>query len=341
MKCLEFLVVFCAALLPVGTCAFSSKDSLVLKNKDIIVGEIKQMDKGVLTIETDYSKKDFQVEWYGIAELYTKSKFLITLRDGRRLTGNVQSLPGTGRLLIQMADSQQAVVTFRELVFLKELQSGFWDRMKASIDFGLSFTKANNLRQMSTRSSLGYLSTRWQLDAYYNANRSVQDSIADIRRTEAGISYRIFLPKDWYGQGSVNLLSNTEQALRLRTTSKAGVGKMVLHTNRKYWGVGMGLSFLHETFTNATPTRNSIEAYAGSEISLFDLENLNLFNTVFLYKGITEGERWRCDVKLDLKYDLPKDFYLKPGLTLNYDNRPAIAGRELDYVFVLNIGWEL
>jgi hypothetical protein len=52
---------------------------LILKNGNIIVGEFKDMDKGVLTIETDYSDSDFKIEWEGIKEIYSKTKFLITL----------------------------------------------------------------------------------------------------------------------------------------------------------------------------------------------------------------------------------------------------------------------
>ena len=43
--------------------ANAQHDSLILKNANTIVGEIKSLDKGVLMIETDYSKSDFSVEW--------------------------------------------------------------------------------------------------------------------------------------------------------------------------------------------------------------------------------------------------------------------------------------
>jgi hypothetical protein len=52
----NLLICYCLFL---GIATQAQKDSLVLKNGDVIVGEIKSMDKGVLTIETDYSKNDF------------------------------------------------------------------------------------------------------------------------------------------------------------------------------------------------------------------------------------------------------------------------------------------
>src|SRR6187399_2894799 len=75
-------------------------DSLILKTGDIIVGEIKSLDKGVLVIETDYSKSDFTIEWSGIKEIYSKSIFLVTLTDGRRINGYVQSLDAGKKVTI-------------------------------------------------------------------------------------------------------------------------------------------------------------------------------------------------------------------------------------------------
>ena len=38
--------------------------------------------------------------------------------------------------------------------------------------------------------------------------------------------------------------------------------------------------------------------------------------------------------------EITHDFYLKTGLTLNYDNKPAVAGKESDYVLFFTIGWQ-
>ena len=49
---------------------FAQADSLIMKNGDVIVGEFKDMDRGVLGIETDYSDSDFKIEWLSL--LYVK-----------------------------------------------------------------------------------------------------------------------------------------------------------------------------------------------------------------------------------------------------------------------------
>ena len=39
-------------------------------------------------------------------------------------------------------------------------------------------------------------------------------------------------------------------------------------------------------------------------------------------------------------YDLPVDFYIKVGFTLNYDNQPADDASEVDCLFQAGIGWK-
>ena len=69
--------------------AFSQSDSLILVNGNVIVGELKSMDKGVAIVETDYSDADFKIEWDGIKELYTESSYMVTFSNGNRINGKI------------------------------------------------------------------------------------------------------------------------------------------------------------------------------------------------------------------------------------------------------------
>ena len=67
---------------------------------------------------------------------------------------------------------------------------------------------------------------------------------------------------------------------------------------------------------------------------------LSLLTQIVAYPSFTESGRWRSDFSLDAKYDLPLDFYVKLGYTLNFDNRPAEGSVKTDYVFHTGFGWE-
>ena len=319
---------------------FSQRDSLVMTNGDVMVGEIKSMDKGVLFIETPYSDNDFNVKWAEIKEVFSTTRFLVTLEDGRRLNSTINT-NDAGKIILVQEDQSTTEANMDELVNLIGLKSEFWSRAHASVDFGFSFTQANHIKQGTMQAAAGYLGDSWSTDLYYNLFRSAQDSVASTKRNEAGINYKFYLQHDWYLMADGNYLSNTEQALKSRFTGKLGAGKFLIHSNQSYWGAGAGLSVNLENFTNETPSRSSAEAYLGTEVNMFDVGDLSLLSTLYFYPSLTESGRMRSDFKIDTKYEFASDFYIKFNLTLNYDNRPAISGNETDYVYGISLGWEL
>ncbi len=318
--------------------AAAQQDTLVLKNGNVIVGEIKSMDLGVLQIETTYSDKDFKIEWSGVRKVYTQTTFLVTLESGDRYTAQLRSTD-ENVVVVRSADGTTASVPRMEIVYLKEVEQGFLSRLYASIDVGYSLTKAQTQEQITVNTRAGYLADRFTLDAYFNDLHSSQDSVTPIRRTDYGAGIRYLLPADWFLSFNASLLSNTEQALQLRTNLNLGAGNYIVHNNRVFWSLAAGTAGNFENFTNDTEPRNSLEAFFGTQLNFFNFGDLNLLLNVFAYPSLTESGRWRSDGRVDIKYDLPLDFYIRAGVTVNYDNQPAIAGREIDYVFTTGLGW--
>jgi len=120
---IPFLIFFSFA-------SYAQHDSLILKTGDVIVGEIKSLDKGVVTIETDYSKSDFTIEWSGIKEIYSNTPFLMTLKNGERITGTFHSVDTT--VIIKSSDGKKINTVIDDIVYLKGLKSNFWSRAHAS-----------------------------------------------------------------------------------------------------------------------------------------------------------------------------------------------------------------
>jgi hypothetical protein len=335
------LILFQVILLLGTAKVFCQKDSIVLSNGDCIVGEVKTMNKNVLIIETAYSDADFTVKWDGIKKINTKTFFLITLTDGSRLNGQLKSSTPGKVSIISDDGNPPREVKIDDIVILDDIDKGFWSQIHASVDVGLDLTKANDFRQLSIRSNIGYIAKRWQLDGTFNTLNSSQTDVQDIKRTDGGVTYKYFLPHDWYPVVSVEFLSNTELQLDLRYTSKLGLGKYVIHNNKMYWGFSLGANYNNENYSDdANPDRKSWEGFISSELNLFNMGDLSLLTQLVAFPSFTESGRWRTDFNIDTKYDLPLDFYIKLGYTLNFDNRPAEGSPNTDYVFHAGFGWE-
>ena len=331
-------LTFCLCIL-ITNLVLAQKDTLVLTNKDLIIGEVKGLDRSVITIGTDYSKDDFKVKWEGIKSISTSSSFIISLQNGNRFIGKVKTSDSSS-VSIQAQDGSSQIVKYETIVFLKPIKSGFKDRLHAAVDLGFSLTKAQNLKQVTVRSNVGYLAENWSADVTYNTLFSSQDKTEQIKRTDGGLSFNYLLPKDWYIPASVTFLSNSEQKLDLRLLEKLGVGNYLIHSNKSYWGVAGGITYNSEQYYN-TPARKSWEAYLGTELNLYNIGDLSLLTKLAAYPSLTESGRWRYDFNFDAKYDLPLNFYIKLGLTYNYDNRPVAGASSSDYVMQSGIGWKL
>jgi hypothetical protein len=327
-------------LISLPFCLSAQTDTLILINDDIIVGEVKFMNRGVLEVETDYSDADFKIEWDKIKSIVVNNSYLITLSSGEIINGRFFTTQ-SGLIVITDGDGLETAADQDEIVYIKKVEQSFLSRLDASIDIGYSFTKAQNVNQISGRTALGYLANTWSVNAFYNSVLTAQDSVDNISRNEGQVQFKQFLPKDFYIPVTINVLTNTEQQLELRTTGQLGIGKYFIHSNQAYLTLDIGGAYVSEQFSNSeTGDRNSWESYASIALNLFDIGDVNLKTTGTLFPSLTERGRARVNYSLDFKYDLPLDFYIGTGLSLNFDNEPAENASRLDYVIQSSVGWE-
>ena len=274
-KSLLFIIF---ALLSINIIA---QDTLVMSDSTVLTGEIKNMENGVLTIETDFSDDDFKIEWKKVKSIKSETFFLITLADGQRTNGTISTLKEDTIVLIPVDSNYYTIVsTLPDVVFLRSVDKKFWDRISASLDVGLDLAKANNLRQISARVGLGYIAPKWGGNMNFSSLFSKQDDVDNIKRYDGGVGYKYFLKKRWYLPVSVSFLSNTEQSIKFRTVGKVGGGLYLIQSNTLYWGVELGFSFNNELYFTDDPTRNSGEAYLGTEFNIFDIEDVSLLAKV-------------------------------------------------------------
>ena len=319
--------------------SFAQKDSIVTTNGQSIVGEIKSLKFGVLTIETDYSDSDFKIEWLKVKEIYSDRFFVLTNTEGERITGQVAM--DKDKVII-IATDQTVSTDISNIVYIKPLDKKFIDKLSASIEFGFNFTKANNLKQNSLRSNIGFTEETWSLTGSFDNVSSSQDSIESTERTDINIAFNYFIgTQGWFTFMSIGFLQSSEQKLDARISPQIGLGNYIIHTNHAYLSFGGGAAFNYEQYTDDAEDRTSGELFIGTELNLFDMGDLSLITNLLAYKNLAVGDRYRADFKFDIKYDLPLEFYIKLGYTLNYDSKPAEGASGEDYVLQTTLGWEL
>ena len=319
--------------------SFGQNDSIWMKNKDVLVGELKSLSKSVITIETDYSDKDFQIDFDKISRFSTQNLFVVNLTDNSRLTGKIKSVE-SGKLQIWYDDVLIRELDMQEIVFLSEIDQKFWKRFTGAIDIGFNLAKTNNNVQLTSAGNLKYSSDNFNSTFSFNTLISNQDNVDRIERKEFGLMGRKFL-KNWYVEADLNYLSSTELGIKNRINPGLGAGRNIILTNKLYWAAGVGLNYNIEEYFDATQNKESVEAKLLTQFEMFNFSDLSVLTKVAGYPSLSEKGRFRLDYNLSFKYDLPYDFYIKTDFTLNYDNQPPANASSSDYVLSTGFGWEL
>lgn len=316
-------------------------DTLVLKNNDVLIGEIKSLQNNVLQMETPYSDSDFKIDFGEVKGIATTTYFLVNVEDGSRINGTLKTSPIDSSLVIIGTGAAAYTTELDDVVYLNSVKQNIWSRFDILLELGFNLTKANNLKQFSSRTALGYTANTWSITADYNQVLSSQDSIADIKRTDASVNARWFLPNDWFLVASSTFLQNDEQRIKLRATPSVGVGRYFVRNNHWIFNGSAGLAWNIESFQTDEPDRSSLEAFAAITVNLFNTGDFSTNLRAIAYPSLTESGRFRSDINWDMKYEFLDDFYFKVGLTYNYDNRPTAGASNSDYVFQTTVGWTL
>ncbi len=330
------------SLLFIVPSAFSQNDTIITFDNQVLVGEVKEMNRGVITLETSYSDSDFEIEYLKIKELISERTFRFNLTNGDRLFGTISVDTTTKQLRIFDPDVGFVLIQPKDLVYLKQIDDGnVFDILNLALDIGYSFTKSNNLHQFNSTVHGNYYRKKWGLSGSLNIIQNIQDDVEPTKRSTAEMELKLFHKNDFFSSLNADYFSNNEQQIDLRSTYNISIGKYFIHTNKVYFNSSIGLAYTFENFSDTITDKQSLEGKFKVEYNMFDMGDLNMFTSISVFPSITEQGRVRAILKFTLKYDLPRDFYLKTSYDNNYDNMPAEGASNDDYVITFGIGWEL
>jgi len=267
----------------------AQNDSIVFTNNNYMVGEIKDMSMGTLQIETDYSDKDFTIDWELIKYIKSDQIYLVQTSNGDRYNGPFVTTPGDAtKIDIEDKDGGKVTVKLIDIVNLKTVDQSFFSRLDLSLSLGYTLTKANNNQQFSGNTNIGYMSNTIAVTLYGSlvksfAEEKINDTLSskiETFRWDAGAGINFFIVRDWFALLKNDLLHSSEQQLDLRSVTKAGFGNYVVNNQRMYFLVAAGGAWNYEAYrdavTDTVAVQNSGEGFLGLEYKIFDIGDLKV-----------------------------------------------------------------
>lgn len=340
IRLLPMWVVLGTLLQALPSDARSKTDVIVLDTGDRITCEIKQLERGVLTITTEYVQDPIAVEWLRVKEVTSSQFFEVELEDGDRYYGAIAADSDAGKMVV-MAGVTTDALDYREVVRIAPIEKRFWGGLKGSLDIGVAAAKAHSEQSFNVAASASYRTRKLKYASSVNSFVSARDDAATTQRNDFTFTFDRALKGTWYGATGARLENNNELNLDLRTTVFAGAGRYVVQTNRTLLSWLGGLAGNRERYAGEPDATENLEGLLQLQYQLFVFgrRDTDISATLNVLPGISSWGRVRSNLQAHIRHEIVKDFYWSFNLVGDYDNRPPEGSDGFDWNLSSSVGY--
>ncbi len=337
---------FTFSLLLTGKSNYAQKtDVLILINNDVITGEIKKLEHGMLVYKTD-DVGTLQVKWDKVIGLKSDDYFEFETAEGKTFFGTLLASQEHGMLKISPHAVASFMLDMQDIIRITPIENRFWNRLDGSISIGFNYTKASDIAQLNYNANTTYrtrkISNEIILDGNTTYGVTMEDEGREITlREDFSDIFTRFLKHKWYVQAYVATQKNTELGIDRRILLGFGGGNYLIQSNRHALGALIGLVGIREWLAGENPNQSNLEGLINLSYSLFkyDTPKSDISFTGSFFPGLTDWGRVRAEVNIKIKQEIIKDFFFSLSFYESYDNKPGENASENDWGIVTSIGY--
>ena len=319
-------------LLIISFIGFAQKnDKVLLKNGDLLTGEIKNMKFAKLSYDVD-GPGTISIKWEHVVRITSDKTFQVTMQNGD--------------LLITRLDSVffgQRNITLDSIIEIVRIQDRFMQRLDGSINLGFNYAKSNSALQFNFNSSITYRKPKAELN--FRLNSVITDNETDTMSKKQDVTFDYYRKLD--NRVYLNILlgwqQNTELGLENRFILPVVGGKVLINNNHQRLLTGAGLSGNLEQSSGSSSYSGSLEGMliiAFKEFK-YSTPKISIDARVAVFPGITDWGRVRMGFNVSSKVEIFKDFNVGLNFYDDFDSRPpAGALSKNDFGLNFTIGYE-
>jgi hypothetical protein len=333
---------FVACLAITGVASATKSDIILFKNGDRLTGEVKALDRGKVSFDTDAAGV-IKIEWDDIEQLFSNTTYEVTLDDGERLYGALVETTRHSEIRLQ-TESTAVDLPFQTVVRMNPIKSTVLDRINMSVDVGYSLAKANKLEQSNLGYDFSYREEKRQIKLSFDSSTSSSDSDPSSTRVFGDFGYQRFLDKStWYPFGAGQIERNDELGIDRRVSLGGGMSRWLRDTNQNRIAFSGGLIRSLEDDNGSTERKSDTEALVAMDLEWFryDSPQLDVSTKFTLYNRLSGTREPRGNLDVNFKWEIFKDFYWSFSFYYTFDRQTETGEPTNDYGSFVSLGWKL
>jgi putative salt-induced outer membrane protein YdiY len=325
------------ALVALGTFVISSHavaDDVYLIAGDHLIGTVTTVANGKLTLHSD-ALGDTIIPLETIRTFSTAAPLKVTLSDGTTIDAPAgQSDPGD----ITFNGDRKVAISQLDVVNPVPLTGLF--ALGGSIIRGNSFADTLNASYV-----LGYVTGREKFSTTgeytYGNSKTAGVETTTTDRWELYGKYQHFYTPRFYGYADADLTKDRIAFLDFRFAPSVGVGYQIFNKSPLTLGTEIGVAWLYQKYTNATPTREPLAFKAAYHLTYDFNSAVSLFNDLTYYPTVPHVADYLVQADIGLHTKLSKKLFTELKIEWDYNAAPANGALKNDTRYIANIGYSL
>ncbi|WP_276483831.1 DUF481 domain-containing protein [Paraflavitalea pollutisoli] len=317
------------------------KDTLFLYNQSVLIGELKNITLGKLTIDADdvglVNIKTTKIRtlraashYYRIETTHKKVYYSRILED---------TMPGYIRIANQDTILSIALEDIANLSSFKNPKAAQWD---GSASVGYSFTRSSKIGRLNGDFSLKRTTRRLELSSSYSTIITQTDTGWTRDNATGTLTGSYFINTRWQAVAFLQYQRNLELGLARRYQEGLGFTYSIISTNHVRLRTGSGIVLNQELNTEGVTSPTQVEIPFVNTFNFFSFSKpeMDLSSTQNVYFSLSTKGRVRHDGQIKLTWKVITDFSVTLTLYDNYDSKPpGINAATLDYGIVFGLSY--
>ncbi len=341
--CQWLTLVICLAttMLPVNGVASEDTDVVVFENGDRLTGEMKSMERGRLSFETD-ATGTISIEWNKVAYVNVDQDVQTQTGSGVLYFGQIRMATEKFHVLVETADGAVELGN-DDVVLIEPIDTGGFRALDVNVSLGYNYSKASNVTQLNVGMDTEYRSMMRVLTADFSSLVSDSDNNESSQRQSLEFNYTRLRPNRWLNDGGISFDVNDELGLNLRTSVSVGGGRILVQSNNSRFLLKGGLKATRENNVDQPEDINSLESYGTMvwEWFRYDTPELDWSTSLEVIPSLTESGRVRGEYDATLRWEIISDFFWQLEYYYSYDNQPqAEEASSSDYGVTTSLAYK-
>ena len=313
-------------LLVLGVCSISAigqkTDTIVHINGNILLGEIKKLDDGIVTFKMDgMGTIKFQVD--KVNTFSSEKNFQVTMNSGRTYYGKFDTSHTNRRVKLLLLNGEE-ILKIENIISLYPIRRNFWRRTSGVFSLGFNYSKGSGIANMTSSGKLDYRNRKTFLEFNWSQHFTFQGDTLNSKKSDIGLNMQRLLKRKWYFGMNVDGSTNSEMGYDFRLLGGASIINYLVQNYHNRLFISLGATGTREWVPEEPNPTDNLEALLGIQYHFFKFTDPEIHITTYVntYPNITTNGRYRLNYYLDAKIEVINDFHLGVNFYYNFDSKP-------------------